>query len=292
MVPDTKNRIAIFAHYDKNNLIQDYVVFYLKELKKIAKTIVFVSDGEIQPKELTKISDITDVSITHRHGEYDFGSYKRGYLYLKENNLLNDCDELIFCNDSCYAPLFDIQDFYNKMSEKKLDFWGNTLSKIDAKNIFSPHIQSYFIVLSSKVFNSDIFYEFILSVKKEKSKVDIISNYEIKLTRILSEQGYKWDVYCNTSKKYNSCHNLRYKDLIKKDKSPFVKTSIYRNIYIYRGIIPNYNVISKNSNYDLNLIKNDLKYNKYKNIIQIIIEQIFHKIKLLCVIFRCDFSLY
>ncbi len=41
------NRVAVFAHYDKSNLIQDYVVYYLSELKKCAGKIIFVSDSDI-----------------------------------------------------------------------------------------------------------------------------------------------------------------------------------------------------------------------------------------------------
>ena len=32
-------RLAIFAGYDKDNIIDDYVVYYIKELKKIADII-------------------------------------------------------------------------------------------------------------------------------------------------------------------------------------------------------------------------------------------------------------
>lgn len=81
-------RTAVFAHYDKNNLIQDYVVYYLSELKKCAEKIIFVSDSDVLPEELKKIEGIVEQSIIGRHGEYDFGSYKRGFLYAKENNLL------------------------------------------------------------------------------------------------------------------------------------------------------------------------------------------------------------
>lgn len=96
-------RTAVFAHYDKNNLIQDYVVYYLSELKKCAEKIIFVSDSDVLPVELKKIEDIVEHSIIGRHGEYDFGSYKRGFLYAKENNLLTTCEELILANDSCYV---------------------------------------------------------------------------------------------------------------------------------------------------------------------------------------------
>ena len=90
------DKIAVFAHYDGDNIIKDYVIYYLKELNKIAQKIIFVSDCDLPQQELKKIENIVYHSIAHRHGEYDFGSYKRGYLYAKENGLLNNCEELIF----------------------------------------------------------------------------------------------------------------------------------------------------------------------------------------------------
>ena len=113
-------RTAVFAHYDKNNLIQDYVVYYLSELKKYAEKIIFVSDSDVLPEELKKIEGIVEQSIIGRHGEYDFGSYKRGFLYAKENNLLTACEELILANDSCYAPLFPFEEMFSAMSKKLL----------------------------------------------------------------------------------------------------------------------------------------------------------------------------
>ena len=78
-------RSAVFAHYDRDNHIEPYVVHYLRELKKITDSIVFVSDSNLNNSELKKLDGIADKTIAERHGEYDFGSYKRGYLYLKNN---------------------------------------------------------------------------------------------------------------------------------------------------------------------------------------------------------------
>ncbi|MBT5828295.1 MAG: lipopolysaccharide biosynthesis-like protein, partial [Alphaproteobacteria bacterium] len=40
-------RITIFAHFDKQNIIDDYVIDYLKELRKYSE-IIFVSDGDLK----------------------------------------------------------------------------------------------------------------------------------------------------------------------------------------------------------------------------------------------------
>ena len=98
-------RLAIFAGYDKYNIIDDYVLFYLKELKKISD-IIYIADCEMPETELNKIKDYTIKAISEKHREYDFGSYKRGYIYAKENNILENYDYLILCNDSVYGPFF------------------------------------------------------------------------------------------------------------------------------------------------------------------------------------------
>ena len=96
-------RVVIFAHYDKKNIISDYVIFYLKALKQVADEIVFVSCCLLSDIEKEKISGVASYIISEIHDEYDFGSYKRGFLFLKDR--LDDFDELIFANDSCYGPL-------------------------------------------------------------------------------------------------------------------------------------------------------------------------------------------
>lgn len=78
---DEMKSLTVFAHYDKNLLVDDYVICYLKELKRFTHFIVFVSDCDLPETEQKKLHGLADVLIVGRHGEYDFGSYKRGYFY-------------------------------------------------------------------------------------------------------------------------------------------------------------------------------------------------------------------
>ena len=96
-----KKRLVIFAHYDKDEVIDEYVVQYLRELKKFASDIVFVSDGYLKSDEIEKIQPLVSEVIAQKHREYDFGSYKIGFFLLnsKYKEKLLNCDEVIFAND-------------------------------------------------------------------------------------------------------------------------------------------------------------------------------------------------
>ena len=250
-------RIAVFAHYDKNSKIRDYVVTYLKGLKEVSDKIIFVSDCYIDEAELLKIKNYINFSICLKHGEYDFGSYKRGFLCAKENNLLTDCDELIFCNDSCYAPIFPFSEMFKQMEEKDIDFWG-PIQNSGLSNT-KKHIQSFFLIFRPQVFNSDVFKNFINSIKRIPDKRQIIETYECGTTKLLENVGFKWDVYSDLSKTYNNAYLFLYKELIKKEKYCFLKRTIPNfkaRIFVYRLK----SFIEQNTQYDYNLIQNDINH--------------------------------
>lgn len=185
------SRAVVFAHFDQNNIIQDYVIYYLKKLKNIARTIVFVSDCKLPENEILKIEAITDKVIAKPHHEYDFGSYKLGFKYLCNSNLLTNIDELLFVNDSCIGPLCDFEDIWDIMSKKECDFWGIS------KNTFNSteHVQSFFLAFKKNVFCSEIFKKFIFDIERQKAKSDIILKYEIGLSKLLLENGYKAEAF-------------------------------------------------------------------------------------------------
>ena len=113
-------RAVIFAHWDNNLTIDDYVVYYLKELKKVIEKVIFVSANNLSENETKKLDGIADNIIAKHHNEYDFGSYKRGFEILKAEGLSN-YEEIIFANDSCYAPLFSLDKLFEEMEEKECD---------------------------------------------------------------------------------------------------------------------------------------------------------------------------
>ena len=158
-------RITVFAHYDKDNIIDDYVINYLKGLKEVSESLIFVSDGELSDFEKSKLYGLADFVIAEKHGEYDFGSYKRGVLKVKEQNLT--CEELILANDSCYGPLFPLKKVFDEMQECQCDFWGITENKYGIKGK-ERHIQSYFLVFKTQILEDESFVQFFKNVSVEE----------------------------------------------------------------------------------------------------------------------------
>ena len=222
-------RLCIFAHWDRDEVIDDYVIYYLKALKEVCETIIFVSDCNLKQYETNKLDGITDYFIAERHGEYDFGSYKRGFLFAKEKGL--QFEELLFVNDSCFGPFYPLKPIFDKMDKMKCDFWGMTQNRYGIKQTasgvdfcYKPHIQSYFVLLRQSTFVT--FEDFIQTVKPEKTKEDIVINYEIGLTTFLKNKGFKSAVYINRFKHVENYTLAKWDKLIKKYKYPFLKTSI------------------------------------------------------------------
>jgi len=217
-------RIAIFASFSSKGIIEDYVIYYLNGLRKVCDGIIFITDNPLIEKEIDKIKDLVIYINASRHGEYDFGSYKKGYYYLKQKKVLANIDELVFCNDSCYAPVYPFVRMFKKMSSKKVDFWG-----ICANDMFKYHLQSYFLVFHKKVVNSSAFKKFMELIKKENNRRDVILNYEVKLTEILQENGFSQESYIPFLPKddeypYKFSHNQTYCPIfLMKQECPTIK---------------------------------------------------------------------
>lgn len=215
-------RLAIFAFYNGKGLINDYVVTYLEYLKEVSDSIIFVADNEPNVKELSKIYPLVSHIESYHHGEYDFGSYKIGFNYAKEHYLLDDVDEIILCNDSCFC-VDSLKPAFDKMDTKSCDFWSMT-----ASNEYEPHLQSFFLVVKKKLFNSEVFSNYLDNVKHLDSFLEIVNTYEIPLKKNFEKEGFKSASYIKAPKKNNPTF---FPIKCVKAKMPLIKRKIFVESY-------------------------------------------------------------
>lgn len=257
-------RAVVFAHYDKDNIIDDYVIYYLKSLKQISQYIILVSCCELSEIEKSKLDGICNFVIAEKHEEYDFGSYKRGFFHIY--NLEQEFEELVFVNDSCYGPIDSLVPVFDKMGAVNCDFWGMTLNKFGFKKqsnkyvqAKSLHLQSYFLVFKQNVFTDKEFIEFIKSIKHEENKKDIILNYELGLTKTLVKKGFKLESYVKNYFYVNNSAILKWRQLLTNCDMPLLKCSLPRMLNRYNTTVDGYDEVIKSiSDYPVELI--------YKNV--------------------------
>lgn len=250
-------RLFIFASYDKFQRVDDTLIYYLNALSQLGD-IVFYMDNDLQNNEIDKIKSIPNVLYARakRHGEYDFGSYKRGYIWTRDNNLLSDYDWVYLVNDSVLGPIAPLEPIIKKLEKSDADFVGMVCC---TDPDLPHHLQSWFIGLNADIAKSDIFNNFITDISHEYDKATIVYKYEIRLTQMLLQNGYKYTTVFNDSDANIYNNSVKFLE----SGVPFIKKlSLYNTkiISLYPFISRNFAklLIDYIHNYNVNFDKTDI----------------------------------
>lgn len=249
----SKKIVTVFAMFSSNGKIEEYQLYLLTGLKEISDYIIVVADNTIYEEELKKLDGLCNAYRFIRHGEYDFGSYKYGYNYLLEHNILKEDDNLLFINDSNYGPVYSFKNVLDDFQGKECDFYGLSVGTNPEK-----YIQSFFIILKHNVWNSDVFKGYINKIKKQLSPATVVVNYEFTFTKEMITNGYSYEVYCNIKSDKNEFIPTKYGyTLISDYKYPVIKRKYLQGSFAenpkkaleyLKNINPElYNIITTNS---------------------------------------------
>ncbi len=260
--------ISVFAIYSSKCKIEEYVLYLLKGLNEISDYVLIVSDNYIYEEELNKLDGLCNVYIFDRHGEYDFGSYKKGYNYLIENNILDNNDSLLFINDSNYGPIYPFENIIEDYKNKNCDFYGLSVGR-EGKKLY---IQSFFYIFKSSIFMSECFKTYMNNIKKELSFINVILNYEFTLTSYLLSQGYKYSSFIdfkdfNNVEMENFVPSLYPYTIVKKYQYPLLKRKAVMRNQTYEDIYKTLSIIERDNPELYENYNNKLKIirEKYKN---------------------------
>ncbi|WP_417822653.1 rhamnan synthesis F family protein [Thalassospira lucentensis] len=217
-------RLIAFAHYDKDAVVDDYVLRLLDGIKPFADRIVFVSDSPLSDSEAAKILNYGECVFARRHEMYDFGSWKIALSHVW--NDLEAYDELVIMNDSCFGPIADFQSVFDEMDRCECDFWGLTGTHLRKKKHFS--LNSYFMAFRKSVLKNPKFKEFWSGVEIQKSKSDVVYKYEFGISDLLHAQGYKSNSYCGWFHTDVMVSSAFFPVVWRKKKCPLVKVKLFR----------------------------------------------------------------
>ncbi len=263
-----KKRASVFAFYDKDGIVDDYVIVLLQAVKKHIEFQVVVVNGDVDKASLNKLNAVADKVLIRENNGLDVMAYVHGFF--ENYEFFKVFDEVIFYNQTVFGPFSDFDIVFEKMQAKNVDFWGITKhheSKripfwLENYDIIPEHVQSYFLVLSNKLFTSVEFKDFMqnLSITDYYSAV---SSFEVPFTKHFKEHGYSYDTYIDTDK-YNANSGYVLVDSateLIKDGMPIAKRKCFlldRTGGDAKKTQKLYEYITKNTTYDFNLILKNL----------------------------------
>jgi rhamnosyltransferase len=260
------------------------VKYYLSQLSAVCDEIICVTTSALSTDDIQQLKLYCSDVILRENVGHDFYSYKIGLASIQD---LRRVDKLILCNDSCFGPLFELQNIYAKLINSSGDFWG-----ISANSRPRLHLQSYFLIFSHQVVNSVAFNDFWQELEIISDKDSIVNNYEVGLSQCLLSAGFKlsswlpindykikslpllcrkWQIFIGERNNVNSRYSWKnlLEPLTRIDKTislfdvsiknyqlPFLKKSLFKDHWISNQQI--IQIVEDNSNYDVELIKEAL----------------------------------
>lgn len=240
-------RLTIFTHYDKDNIIDDYVLYWLKYMNKLSD-IILVSNNNLLIEESKKVEKLILKHFIGSHGGKGEKSLKIAYEYAYNNHILEKYDWLIIIGDSIYGPFFDIEPYIIDKEKKENICYGFTKAMVNTEN---EHIQGTFLAMPKKAFLSKEIYDHFINLDKLENKSDAVVYGEIKLSKILINLGFKLEgMFDDIDPNYIKYEPVKpaFVEMIEKGY-PFVRKTLFTKNYLLIENIKDYlklkNIIPK-----------------------------------------------
>ena len=200
-------RLAVFVFYDKDNIVDDYVLYILDSLKVAVDDMIIVSNSNLNFEEKEKLSAYTNKLVIRNNIGLDIGAFSE--IYLSYNSYIKKFDELVVLNDTFYGPFKPFKKIFDEMVNKDVDFWGlaANYNSVDGygylpDNMIHSHVQSYFMVFRSSLLKSKVFNDYWkkYNIYEMNSFNAAVTKHELAFTYFLEQNGFKWDIYSNLNK--------------------------------------------------------------------------------------------
>ncbi len=270
-----ENRCGIFLYYDRQGIVDDYVIYLLNGIRPHLKYLLVVVNGQLEVSSKKKLENVADEVMEKENEGFDVGGYRAGIFHIGLDKLA-EYDETILFNYTYFGPLYPFSEMFDKMDDMDLDFWGITRHyKVDPDpygvnryGYMPEHIQSHFMVMRSDFIKTEDYRNFITNLKNPTSYIESICEYETVFTKIFEDLGYKWDTYVDSSEYegYNYCPIMfSIKDMIAKQRCPIIKRrSFFTDYHDFllntcgESSVEAYEYIRDNLDYDLKLAWDNL----------------------------------
>lgn len=269
ILKDTAKRLCIYFIYDKDGIIDDYIIHQLKDMKENVAFLHCVINGTLTKDGKKRLKAVADEVYERENKGNDIGAYKAALNHIGWNTV-SKYDELILMNNTCFGPVYPFKEAFDWSMKKDIDLWGLTYGEkadwFGKKDYLhyckgNLHIQSYFLCMRSSLFKNNFLKNFFNEIPNDSSYITSVCFYEYAFPGYFEKYGFKSAVYCNDKKNLNYplLHNPTY--LLEKYRMPlFKKRSFFHH---YTDTLANaggqatyelINYIENETDYDMSLV--------------------------------------
>lgn len=189
-------RLLIYVIYESQDHLQKYKLLFLEALAKLSEEVLIVINGELPEDDLSQLNKYGQV-LTRENSGYDTAAFKFGISNLGKDKI-RAFDELLLVNDTNIGPIYDLKKSFDKMAEKRLDFWGISYGEEQPdqtrhnKYGFIPvHLQTYFLAIEKSMLLTDEFYDYWENLGDTNSRTKAIGKHETVFTKHFEDLGFK-----------------------------------------------------------------------------------------------------
>lgn len=209
MFVQENKRLGIYFFFDKQGIVDRFVIYFLEDLIKNLTDLIIVCNGKLNSEGRKKLEQYGKVIVRENKG-FDVWAYKTGLESVGWDTLAN-YEEIVMLNSTIMGPLYPLKETFDKMNNMDLDFWGLTkYFKYDGdpfgciKYGYIPdHIQSHFIVCRKTLVESAEFHDYWGKMPMIHNYSEAIGMHEAIFTKHFSDLGFKWDVSVNVDELRN-----------------------------------------------------------------------------------------
>jgi lipopolysaccharide biosynthesis protein len=257
-------RICLFSFYDEHGVVDDYVIYFLREIGRFAEKIIFFSNGPLAHDSETALDGVVADVIVRPNEGFDVMAYKEGLerIGFDADGLY---DEVLMVNHTCYGPIFPFAELFGEMEKRECDFWGVTAhlemtpNPLTGTGTLPYHLNANFIAVRSRMLRSEEFRQYWHSLDTKVDYISAIMSHEALFTEHFKKLGYKDDCYLNSQKYGTHYPAILDIDETLLDRNPLVKRRAFfsdpRFLEHYAADLPRaIRIIKETSNYNSEFI--------------------------------------
>lgn len=227
-------RLGIYFFFDSEGVVDDYVIYYLQQLRTVCTEICVVVNGLLNNMGNISLQKCCDRLLVRENIGFDSWAYKEALESYGFDTIAKNYDEVLLNNFTNFGPIFPFSEMFTEMGRKDCDFWGHNRylgeKKLVAGEYVIDHLQSYFIVFRKPILISPSFEEYWKTLLIPQTYQQAIAYHELRCTRYFEKKGFLSESYIPWKKykdyRLNNPVYRAYQQMVE-DHSPLLKRKVF-----------------------------------------------------------------